>query len=172
MPVLIAAHSSDLDTVRRVAELLREQGGEVRCYLEEDDHELRNIGCKLAVGALDDPWNLQGALINVHTFMPMFPDASNIERHLPEFQGYATAVKAAAVDSGVAQTILALAKASGGVDPTSALVRDLEESFVGKIEPVCVVRVGPGISIDELAETLVEADDREQITGIWEVPSS
>ncbi len=78
MPVLIAARSADLDLVRPLARLLRSGGGEVRCYLDTDDHELRDLGCKIAVGALDDAYNLEAALTRVHTFIPLLPDPFDI----------------------------------------------------------------------------------------------
>ena len=78
MPVLIAARSADLDLVRPLARLLRSDGGEVRCYLDTDDHELRDLGCKIAVGALDDAYKLEAALTNVHTFVLLLADPFDV----------------------------------------------------------------------------------------------
>lgn len=176
MPVLIAAQIADLDIVRAVASRLKTAGGEVRCYLDDDDHELREMGCKIAVGLLDDAYNLAGALTNVHTFMPLMPDALTwTDLESAEEVGRAWSSAAAAAD--IAQTILAVSRLG---DP----FRAVESAFQQACEPLGIVRTrllvgearplkqGVGstataVSVDRLAEVLARADDREQLAGHW-----
>lgn len=176
MPVLIASHKTDVDIVRAVALRLREAGGEVRCYIDEDDHELRDMGCKVAVGLLDDSYNLSGALTNVHTFMPLMPDS--MTWHDPstvEQVGAAWASAAAATE--IEQTILAVSQVGDAFDR----VKDV---FQRACDPLAVIRtrmvvgtsrpmrpgtgaVVPAVYVDKLAEVLAAADEVEGLTGEW-----
>jgi hypothetical protein len=144
MPVLIAAPASELDVVRPLATRLREDGGEVRCYLEEDDHELREIGCKIAAGALDDEMNLEGALTNVHTFIPLFPDPALLltSVEVASMKATASAMAGAAAGSGVEQTILVLPALSKGSGALAETYQAVERSFQEVCRPLCLLRTG------------------------------
>lgn len=185
MPVLITAHPSDVEIVRAVAARLREAGGEVRCYLEEDDYELRSIGCKIAVGRLADYTNLDAALTNVHTFMPLLPDGVTIERHLEEYRQFAGSILAAGKEAHVEQTIVALPGLRPPGNDVSTLVEGLESALDAALKNLCLIRVGvittrrhggpgtasgvPAATIEELVEVLTAADDHEGLSGTFEL---
>lgn len=176
MPVLIAAQKADVDIVRAVAVKLKEAGGEVRCYLDDDDYELREMGCKIAVGLLDDAYNLSGALTNVHTFMALMPDAMTWhEAAIVEQVGAAWASAAAATE--IEQTILC-------VFQDGDAFRAVKSEFEKACDPLAVIRTrlvvgderplkpGPGstvtaVQVDRLAEVLTNADDSEHLKGEW-----
>lgn len=139
MPVLISAFQSDIALVRMLADRLIQDGGEVRCYLEEDDVVLRNVGCKLAVGALDDEFNFEAALTNVHTLIALFPSGN-----------FASAVARAAGTARVPHTIIAL-----GDHP------EVQADFEKYCSPLCVIRAGPDVRGEDLVEALAAADDKE-----------
>jgi uncharacterized protein YbjT (DUF2867 family) len=71
MPVMVTGAQSQLGA--RVIEYLRSTGGELRVYLdatvatEDDAARLRAVGCKVALGELDDEGNLEAALEQVYT---------------------------------------------------------------------------------------------------------
>jgi hypothetical protein len=144
MPVLIAAPATELDIVRLLAAKLREGGGEVRCYLEEDDHELRQIGCKIAAGALDDEMNLEAALTNVHTFIPLFPDPVVLQDavSIASLKGLGRAMAAAASASSIEQTVVALPALSQAEGNLAGAYRCVEESLVKACRPLCLIRTG------------------------------
>lgn len=198
MPVLIAAHASDLDLVRPLARRLRSTGGEVRCYLDTDDHELRDLGCKIAVGALDDAWNLEAALTNVHTFVPVLADPFWIAgaEALDKLKAAGLAAAQAAEAADLAQTILPLPVLPLG-HPIQAVQAEVERAFEG-IRPLCRLRTGflwgddrplprvlrsakkngaelpPSVcvsilAVGEWAATIAAADDREHLHGTWEL---
>jgi hypothetical protein len=199
MPVLIFAASADLDLTLPLATRLRNDGSEVRCYLDDDSYELRNIGCKIAVGRLDDDANLEGALTNVHTFIPFLPDPVLVldETGAKEMLEMARGVARAANGAGIPQTIVSLPAFDRGDGPIPAAYAAAEEEFVEQVKPLCVIRTGfiwgpdrpftrmvSGLSPDEragrtasvtrvedLAAVLAAADDREQIEGTWEFSS-
>ena len=198
MPVLIAAASDDLGIVVPLARRLREDGGEVRCYLPEDDGELRHIGCKIAVGHPLDEMNLEASLTNVHTFVPVLPDLGGIDdpEVLEHVLRFGRVAAAAAGDADIAQTILCVPAAA----PGHAVGRGLAEivgAFTAVVEPLCVLRTGlvwrtdgplaagmrslaPGlpevlkdavlaaVAVDDLVRLVAEVDDREQTHGSWE----
>lgn len=176
MPVLIAAQKADIDIVRAVASRLRQAGGEVRCYLDDDDHELREMGCKIAVGLLDDAYNLSGALTNVHTFMALMPDALTWPD--PVFvEQVGSAWASAAAEADIEQTIIAVSQMGDAF-------RVVESEFQKACDPLAVIKtrviVGderplkPGrgstvtaVQVDKLAEVLACADDHEHLVGEW-----
>ena len=190
--MLISAAPSEMDIVRPLAFKLLEGGGEVRCYLEEDDHELRQEGCKVAVGLLTDDGTLEAALTNVHTFIPLFPDPAIIRdsEELEMVGEIAAAAVVAARGAPVEQTILPVP----GLPPSSELGRtflEVKQSFLEKVDPVAVIVTGmlwgpqrpfpevagslgpdPQISvvaIEDLIAALVSVDDREGLSGVWEL---
>lgn len=176
MPVLIAAQRADIDIVRAVASRLRQAGGEVRCYLDDDDHELREMGCKIAVGLLDDAYTLSGALTNVHTFMALMPDSMTWpDPVFVEQVGGAWASAGGPAD--IEQTIIALSQMGDAF-------RVIESEFQKACDPLTVIKtrlvVGaerplkPGrgstvtaVQVDKLGEVLACADDNEGLTGEW-----
>lgn len=176
MPVLIAAQKADVDIVRAVASRLRAAGGEVRCYLDDDDYELREMGCKIAVGLLDDAYNLSGALTNVHTFLALMPDALTWPD--PVFvEQVGSAWASAAAEADIEQTILSVSCLEDAFRSVSAL-------FQQSCEPLAVILtrlvVGPerplkkgmgstvdAVDIEQLSEVLAAADDREVLSGRW-----
>ena len=195
MPVLIFAAAADLDLVLPLASRLRGDGSEVRCYLDDDSYELRNIGCKIAVGRLDDDANLEGALTNVHTFIPFLPDPALItdETAAKEMLEMARGVVRAARGSEIPQTIVALPgfeERYGSIPAAYVAARD---EFIEQLTPLCTILTGflwgpgrpftrmvsqiPGdasvgvTSAENLANVLAAADDREQIDGVWEFAS-
>lgn len=143
MPVLIAARAGETDVVRELAARLVTEGGEVRCHLEEDDHELRMLGCKIAVGMFEDDATLEAALTNVHTFVPILPDPLALEgpEDLAWLEGVAKPVAAAAAAAGVEQTILAV-PALGEEEPLGAAFAAVERAFAEACRPLCVLRTG------------------------------
>lgn len=199
MPVLIAARSADLDLVRPLARLLRAEGGEVRCYLDSDDYELRELGCKIAVGALDDAYNLEGALTNVHTFVPVLPDPFDLQT--PEDFGRLLAMGLAmaegAAGAGIAQTILPF-PVLPTPHPAAAVFGQVATAFKNNIHPLCQLRTGylwgdgrpfptllaaarhhgtdlprsvcvSVLDVEAWASAIAAADDRENLDGTWEV---
>lgn len=191
MPALLTAMHSDLDVVRAVAELLIADGGEVRCYLEEDDYELRNLGCKIAVGSLLDPANLQGALSNVHTFMPLMPDALSFEEaDLGYLRDFGEVAAEAARYSSIEQTILVLTGLGTGGSTLATVTSAILEAFK-PLNPLCVLRPGiiwgaerplkihpakvlgdeaiEGVHMTDLASDVASADDREGTHGSWNI---
>lgn len=144
MPVLLLAGAEELDVVRPLAARLLEDGGEVRTYLDEDDFELRNMGCKLAIGSLDDEVNLEAALTNVHTFIPILTDPARIndQSRLDSLLEFAFATARAAAGSGIAQTILPTSTASGSNNPLGEALLRVEHEFQERVAPLCVLRTG------------------------------
>ena len=197
MPVLIAAASDDFGLVVPLARRLREDGGEVRCYLPEDDGELRHIGCKIAVGHPLDELNLEASLTNVHTFVPVLPEIAAIDdpQTLELVLAYGHAAARAAADSSIEQTILSV-PAVPVAHPVGRALEGIADAFVTQCRPVCVVRTGlvwrsdgplaagmraldgalpgpeqPVISVvtrDDLVALLAEIDDREDTHGTWD----
>lgn len=199
MPVLIAARSADLDLVRPLARLLRSAGGEVRCYLDTDDNELRSLGCKIAVGALDDAYNLEAALTNVHTFLPVLADPFDVRtpEDLGQLRDMGLASAEAAAGAGIAQTILPV-PVLPGVHPVTATFAAVEKAFDAGVHPLCRLQTGylwgderplPALlsaarhhgvqlpkgvclsvlDVDDWAVVVAAADDREDLDGSWEL---
>jgi hypothetical protein len=199
VPVLIAARSADLDLVRPLARLLRSEGGEVRCYLDTDDHELRHLGCKIAVGALDDAYNLEAALTNVHTFVPVLADPFDIRtaEDLGQLRDMGMASAEAAAGAGIAQTILPI-PVLPGIHPVTATFAGVNKAFDAGVHPLCRLRTGylwgderplPALlsaarhhgvdlptnvcvsvlGIEAWASAVAAADDREDLDGTWEL---
>jgi hypothetical protein len=199
VPVLIAARSADLDLVRPLAHLLRSDGGEVRCYLDTDDRELRDLGCKIAVGALDDAYNLEAALTRVHTFIPLLPDPFDIHDPdgIADLRAAGLAAAEAAAGAGIAQTILPI-PVLPGIHPLTATFAEVEKAFEAGVHPLCRLRMGylwgderplPALlsaarhhdielpenvcltvlGVDAWAAAVAAADDRENLDGTWEL---
>lgn len=189
MPVLILGEVADLDLIRPLAARLRADGGEVRGYLDDDDYELRNMGCKLAVGRLDDEVTLEGALRGVHTFIPVLPDPLRLvdESALSWFELVGTSAATAAGAARIPHTILAMP----GVQEVDVFKR-VESMFEEKCHPLCTIRTGllwgperplpqvvrglgsvdMSISILRLHDwvmLLAAVDDRESVDGTWEL---
>jgi hypothetical protein len=199
MPVLIFGGIEDVDLFLPLATKLRDDGSEVRCYLDDDSYELRNIGCKIAVGRLDDETNLEGALTNVHTFIPFLRDPVRVAdgNAAEEVLEIARSVVGGAEGARIPQTIVPLPafdEVDGEVPKAYAAAK---EEFLNRVSPLCVIRTGfvwgperpftgmipaiPGDEIDrgtsvtrveDLASVLASADDREQIEGIWDFASA
>jgi hypothetical protein len=197
VPVLIAARSAELDLVRPLARLLRSAGGEVRCYLDVDDYELRRLGCKIAVGTLDDGYNLEAALTNVHTFVPVLPDPFDLRTYeeIVSLRDFGLAAAEAADASGIAQTILPIPVLPKG-SPVSATFAEVDKAFASSVQPLCRLRTGylwgderpirdllnaaryyqadleksvclSVLGIDLWADVVAAADDREGLDGTW-----
>lgn len=179
MPVLITAHPRDLDIVRSLASRLVQDGGEVRCYLEYEDHELRSIGCKIAVGSLEDSYTLASALTNVHTFVALAPDPLSFSD--TEAISLAANLKAwgeAAREAKVAQNILVVSGLDVGSDDVCAAMREAELRFAD-VDPLCMVRCsllvgeerplqgalktsdGMAVTVGELVKVIAAIDDSE-----------
>ncbi|MBW3588941.1 MAG: hypothetical protein KY429_05945 [Actinobacteria bacterium] len=181
-----------MDIVKPLAFKLLEGGGEVRCYLEEDEHELRQEGCKVAVGLLTDDGTLEAALTNVHTFIPVLPDPAIIRDtgDLEMVREISAAAVFAARGAAVEQTIIPVP----GLSASSELGRtflDVRQSFLDKVDPVAVIVTGmlwgpqrpftevagslgqdfriPVVAIEDLIAALSSADDREGLSGVWEL---
>lgn len=190
MPVLVTAMPQDIDLVRALMARLSEGGGELRCYLEDDDYDLRSLGCKIAVGALDDADSLEGALTNVHTFIPVLADPWPIfDASLTDkFFTFAETVTAVAEAGLTEQTIVPISAVAQGT------VRDRLEALARRFEAIpshCVLRTGftwgPGrplyesarsldpalnvsaLSIEDLVSAIAAADDFEELTGTFEI---
>jgi hypothetical protein len=199
VPVLIAARSADLDLVRPLASLLRSDGGEVRCYLDTDDHELRSLGCKIAVGALDDAYNLEAALTRAHTFIPLLADPFDIHdaEGIADLRAAGLAAAEAAAGAGIAQTILPI-PVLPGIHPVAPTFAEVEKAFEADVHPLCRLRTGylwgderpfPAtlsaarhhdvklpetvcltvLGVDDWAAALAAADEREDLDGTWEL---
>lgn len=200
MPVLILAAAEDLDIVRPLAARLLADGGEVRAYLDDDDFELRNMGCKLALGSLDDEINLEGALTNVHTFIPILTDPARVSEQssLDRLVELGLACAHAAAAASIAQTILPLSIASGSDNALGQGLARIEQEFRESTEPLCVLRVGflwgperpllaciralgrPDaglardarvrvVQVEDFVVLVTSADDREGLSGTWEL---
>lgn len=192
MPVLILGGNEDLDIIRPLAEKLVADGGEVRCYLEEDDYELRSIGCKIAVGPLNDEMNIEGALTGVHTFIPLLPDPLLLDAAsiniLPDL---AVVYAAAAGSAGVVQMIVPIPGLADFPGPIGEVYRHVEKTFEAiEVQP-CILRTGilwgserplPGalrgsgrlgrldieisaLPVEGLVEVLAALDDHEEVHG-------
>ncbi|MCA1839796.1 MAG: hypothetical protein LC723_05630 [Actinobacteria bacterium] len=142
MPVLISGFERDLDIIRPLAARLVSGGGEVRCYLEDDDHELRSLGCKIAVGRLDDDSTLEAALTNVHTFVPLLPDALSLVDldASGRLEGMIAAIESALSFAKVASCIAAIS--AMGRPPITNQLDDLTLHLSQMDVPTCIVRVG------------------------------
>lgn len=182
MPVLIAAVNRDLDIVVPLASKLLAGGGEVRCYLEYDDHELRTMGCKIAVGDLDDVYTMGAALTNVHTFIPLLADPLSFTGDSTGLAAFGAAAAEAAVAAGPEQTILPISTAGEAGHPVFEALRAIEESFREAVKPLLTLRTsfivgperplriaGPGkaehevpcITVEALTTAIAAADDLE-----------
>jgi hypothetical protein len=189
MPVLIAGFERDLDIIRPLAERLRADGGEVRCYLEDDDYELRSLGCKIAVGNLEDPDMLTAALTNVHTFMPVLADAATFVASVPleRLSGFANSIEGAVAEADLSQCIAPVSGVGAGqlAEALDRVARVIRLAMF----PACVIRTGlisgpdrpiaasavvasdePGqtvhlTSVETLVTTLAAADDLESLEG-------
>ncbi|MGH2811663.1 MAG: hypothetical protein ACRDI1_02970 [Actinomycetota bacterium] len=197
MPVLVFASVTELDVVRPLARALRADGGEVRCYLDDDDYELRNMGCKLAVGRPDDDGNLEGALTNVHTFIPILPDPAGIRgaEDLKALGAIGRAAGTAGASAGIVQTICGLPALMPFDNPLGQAFREVEEGLQ-KCRPLCLIRTGllwgedrplPGVAaalvreggtsasrvsslvVDDFVAAVAAADDHEDLDGVWEL---
>jgi hypothetical protein len=188
MPVLIAAGNTELDLVRPLAFRLLEDGGEVRCYLEEDDHELRQEGCKVAVGDLTDDVTLEGALTNVHTFIPLLPDPAVIvdESSVEILQRIGLAWASAASRSDIEQTLLPIPSISRSETVIGRAYSDIERAFREACDPICILLTGwlwgeerpirnfnfPHIEVTDVRDlfmALAAADNLERIEGVVEL---
>lgn len=194
MPVLILGAPSELDIVRPLAIRLLEDGGEVRCFLDEDDYELRSAGCKIAVGDTTDADGIEGALTNAHTFIPLLPDPLGLggDEDLDTLRSMGIAAAAAAAGSEIEQTILAIPALS--TDPVAGAFRSVKEALEGACRRLCVFETGflwgpsrplagaargwsgqmPShainvVPIEDLVEALVRCDDREEMHGNWQL---
>lgn len=193
MPVLIAAVNRDLDIVVPLAAKLLEGGGEVRCYLEFDDHELRSMGCKIAVGDLDDAYTMGAALTNVHTFVPFLADPLSFAADLGQLTAFGRAAAEAGAAAHLAQTILPISAAGEPGHPIFDALRAVEETFRRLVNPLCVLRTGfvagpdrplsptepqgsqdnvSAVEVTDLVAVIAAADDRERIEGDWELAGS
>lgn len=192
MPVLISADRLELDLVRPLARRLVQDGGEVRCYLEEDDHELRQEGCKVAVGDLTDEDTLEAALTNVHTFIPILPDPAVLleDKDLVILEEIGLAAAGAAERSGINQTILSIPGLAAASE-LGAVYRKIRERFEDRVNPLCLITTGmlwgdsrpfrgavgslhhdqevDVVHADEFVQVLAAADDREDLNGAWEL---
>ena len=180
--------------MRPLAFKLLEGGGEVRCYLEEDDHELRQEGCKIAVGNLRDEVTLEGALTNVHTAIPIFPDPAAISAtdDLRLIGELASALVTALSAARVEQTILPLTGLYRTPTELGRAFDEIRRLFEERIHPLCIIVTGllwgeerpfpvdtgllrdgshslPVLAIGDLVAALTAADDREGLTGMWEL---
>lgn len=144
MPVLLFAGIEDLDVVRPLAARLLRDGGEVRGYLDDDDYELRNMGCKLAIGALDDDMTLEAALTNVHTFIPILTDPGrlNDQSALDKLLELGLTAARAASGADIAQTILPASTASGSNNALGDALSRVEQKFQENVSPLCILRTG------------------------------
>ena len=198
MPVLIAAASDDLGIVVPLARRLRADGGEVRCYLPEDDGELRHIGCKIAVGHPLDEMNLEASLTNVHTFVPVLPEIAGIDdpETLELVLAYGSIAARAAGDASIEQTILCV-PAVPEAHPVGRAFAEIAAGFMAVCRPLCVVRTGlvwrgdgplaagmraldgalpagseravvSAVALEDLVALLAEIDDREDTHGTWD----
>ncbi len=184
MPVLIAAVNRDLDIVISLAEKLLTGGGEVRCFLEFDDHELRSMGCKIAVGDPGDAYTMGAALTNVHTFIPILADPLSFADNPSQLIGFGKAAVEAATAGNLEQTILPISGASGAGNLIFETLRSIEEAFRESVEPLYVLKTpfvagqfrplwladleeaeydGPAVTVDDLTSAIASADDREGI---------
>jgi hypothetical protein len=196
MPVLLFGSVEDLDLILPLASRLRADGGEVRCYLDDDAYELRNIGCKLALGQLDDESNLEGALSGVHTYIPFLVDPARIENeeHIDALIRMGIAAAAGGADANIQQTILPVPHLPSIESPLSGAYGVIEEEFSNQIRPLCTFRIGfvwgpsrpfteavAGMNlslaaesqvsvarVEDLVRLLAAADDRESTHGTWE----
>lgn len=199
MPVLIVAPPHQGDLVRLLAGTLRADGGEVRCYLEEDDDELRAIGCKIAVGDLLDEMNVSASLTNVHTFIPLLPDPAVLADRdsLDALVELGRVLALAAASADIEQTILSLPPAGGEASPVGRAVAAVEAMFAEVCRPLCVLRTGfiwgharpftaavrglrtggesqadpplPVVLAEDLVSLIAAVDDREKTDGSWEL---
>jgi hypothetical protein len=196
MPVLLYGSVEDLDLLLPLATTLRSDGGEVRCYLDDDAYELRNLGCKLAVGRLDDESNLEGALAGVHTFIPFLPDPARIEdeQQVDWLIRLGIAAAAGGATSAIQQTILAMPSMSSVDNPLTGAYSVIRDEFVNNFRPLCIFSTGltwgagrpfthvvaniedaraleAQVSVvrdEDLVRLLAVADDRENLQGTWE----
>lgn len=196
MPVLLFAAQTELDLVRPLAARLRTDGGEVRCYLEEDDYDLRALGCKIAVGELDDAVTLEGALTGVHTFIPILPDWGGVrgEEELDRVWKISECASETAAATPVEQTILPLTDLPGVEGWFGEWFRKIQELFVSRVHPLLILKTaflwgperplakavrkgaedaGPHIlsviDVEEWVSAVAAADDLENIHGIREL---
>lgn len=188
MPVLIAAGTTELELVRPLAFRLLEDGGEVRCYLEEDDHELRQEGCKVAVGDLTDDVTLEGALTNVHTFIPLLPDPAVIvdEYSVEILQRIGLTWVSAASRSNIEQTLLTIPSISQSETVIGRAYSEIERAFREVCDPLCILVTGwlwgeerpirnfkfsniEVTNVRDLVMALVAADNLERIEGVVEL---
>ncbi len=169
-------------------------GGEVRCYLDEEDHDLRSAGCKLAVGMLGDEVNLEAALTNVHTFIPVLPDPLRLDDAdaLASLRSFGIAAAEAAGSAGIEQTILALPRLPAAANPLTEAFDEIASAFAAAVRPLCILRTAlvwsedrplasivrrlrghgpslPVVSSGEVALALAAVDDREETHGEWEL---
>lgn len=144
MPVLLYGPSGEIDLVRRLATRLRSDGGEVRCYLEEDDYDLRAVGCKIAVGPLEDVSSLEAAVTNVHTFIPVLPDPAGIgdDDELARARLLGEVAASAAAASNVEQTIVPLPGISRAEGVLANGFAEIEHGFVTSVRPLFLLLTG------------------------------
>lgn len=192
MPVLIAAVNRDLDIVIPLASKLLAGGGEVRCYLEYDDHELRTMGCKIAVGDLSDSYTMGAALTNVHTFIPLLADPLSFAGDVTGLTAFGKAALEAATAARPEQTILPISAAGQTGQPVFESLRAIERSFQEQVEPLLVLRTnlvagpqrplrvaGPQdakyevscITVEALTTAIAAADDQEGTHGVQALES-
>lgn len=193
MPVLIAAAHRDLDIVVPLASKLLAGGGEVRCYLEYDDHELRTMGCKIAVGDLHDAYTMGAALTNVHTFILLLADPLSFTGDIPGLTAFGKAALDAATAARPEQTILPISAAGQTGQPVFELLRAIEQSFREEVKPLLVLRTnlvagperplriaGPQdaeyevscITVEDLTTAIAAADDLEGTHDIQTLEST
>lgn len=185
MPILITGRASDVEVVRMIA---RRNAGmsEIRCYLEEDDHELRNLGCKIALGSLTDDYTLQATLTNVHTFIPLLMDPPWGATDDDDFVMFGKTCLAAAAASEVERVLVpisGLPPPSGSLGDALAFIHSGFEDLHGSCILSCGFvwnderdgpppRDGQGPRIldrDLLVDVICAADDREETSGTWEL---
>lgn len=184
MPVLITAFDADLDLVRPLASLLLQGGGEVRCYLEYEDHELRNMGCKIAVGSHEDDETLAAALTNVHTFLVFAPDQLSFRPdEATQLRGFFKAASMAVKQAPVDQVIVVASGVEMADDPIASAMAQGPSHF-SDVAPLCILLCslidrevqGPQndspfpamvVTSQRLVQVVAAVDDRERTEGSW-----
>src|SRR5919106_3130614 len=132
MPVMVTGAQSQLGA--RVIEYLRSTGGQVRVYVdatvatEDDATRLRVVGCKVAVGELDDEGHLEAALEQVHTVAHCWTGPL----HDPTEQVEVAAVLSSAVlGAGVRRLVWVRELARDHTNPYLAATTEISDLFHG-----------------------------------------
>ena len=174
MPVLLTGGEGPVG--RAAAARLRAAGGEVRAFVDlervprPDPEPLRRLGCKVALGALDDEGHLESAMEQVHTVLHL---AGSLVDDPDDLVERAATVVSAAIGAGVRRLVALSWLGADRPDGAAHLEACAEVEGLVAAAPLegVVVRRGLTYGLDEpLVEALAAQASAAELAGADQWP--